>query len=62
MEYEQVLNSGENRALSFAALPTDEKAPPPVIPSINGVWTGRGPFDVIVEVLPPHALRKLIEL
>jgi len=57
VEYEQVHNIGENRALTFATLGATNsqvlektKAAPPIA-SINGVWTGKGPFDVIVDFL-----------
>ena len=53
VEREQVANIGENRAVSFTSLGEEELIGPQTIPpvsSINGVWVGKGPFDVIVDV------------
>jgi len=53
VEYEQVINTGANRALTFAALPLESGKSADKLPvaAITGVWTGKGPFDVIVEFL-----------
>eukprot|EP00026_Physarum_polycephalum_P002870 Phypoly_transcript_02879.p1 GENE.Phypoly_transcript_02879~~Phypoly_transcript_02879.p1 ORF type:complete len:723 (+),score=94.76 Phypoly_transcript_02879:395-2563(+) len=53
VEREQVANIGDNRAVTFASLGENVHNPQnlPPITSINGVWTGKGPFDVIVDKL-----------
>lgn len=64
VEYEQVNNIGENRALTFASLngvnesqTKSQDSDKPVTP-VNALWTGKGPFDLIVDFLQrsrPHA-------
>lgn len=53
VEREQVANIGDNRAHTFATFGEDPEAATnlPPVSAIAGVWTGKGPFDLIVDFL-----------